>query len=288
MVWLLLTSPSSEKIRILSILFLTTQRDPRKFPASTAVPVLAFPSSYLKVPILCHGNEETTNDVAAITLLEKAIANNLTFNANKFVFKSPDCAVFRGHLNLAWYKMDPNKVQAISEMKPPENLQDLQSFLGLVNYLNRYSTALADLTAPLRAVCKKDTLFTWESSQQAAFEAISRKRSRVHLCWHTLISTKLALFRRRLKRLRSEIWSNIKRELLGVKWVANITKVGRGLFRVHLLILHFGFQFSKSITVQNFIFSWIQPILEERISPSQNGQTLPIHVHKTAKQSLRK
>ena len=46
----LLTSPSSEKIGILSILFLTTQRDPRKFPASTAVPVLGFPSSYLKVP----------------------------------------------------------------------------------------------------------------------------------------------------------------------------------------------------------------------------------------------
>ena len=46
----LLTSPSCEKIRILSILFLTTQRDLRKFPASTAVPVLAFPSSCLKVP----------------------------------------------------------------------------------------------------------------------------------------------------------------------------------------------------------------------------------------------
>ena len=51
----LLTSPSFEKIRILGILFLTTQRDPRKFPASTAVPVLAFPSSYLKVPIKFTG-----------------------------------------------------------------------------------------------------------------------------------------------------------------------------------------------------------------------------------------
>ena len=46
----LLTSPSFEKIRILSILILTTQRDPRKFTAFTTVPVLAFPSSYLKVP----------------------------------------------------------------------------------------------------------------------------------------------------------------------------------------------------------------------------------------------
>ena len=54
--------------------------------------------------------------------------------------------------------MDPKKVQAISEMKPPENFQDLQSFLGLVNYLNQFSPALADLTAALRALCKKDTI----------------------------------------------------------------------------------------------------------------------------------
>jgi len=71
--------------------------------------------------------------------------------------------------------MDPKKVQAITGMKPPENLQDLQSVLGLVNYLNRFGPALVDLTAPLRALCKKDTLFTWESSQQAAFEAIKKE-----------------------------------------------------------------------------------------------------------------
>lgn len=43
-----------------------------------------------------------------------------------------------------------------------------------MNYLNRFSPALADLTAPLRAHCKKDTLFALESSQQAAFEAIKK------------------------------------------------------------------------------------------------------------------
>ena len=125
--------------------------------------------------ILCHGNEETTHDTAVITLLETARANNLTFNPNKFVFRSQDCAFFGGHLTPLGYKIDPKKVQAISEMKPPENLQDLQSFLGLVNYLNRFSPALADLTVPLRALCKKDILFTWESSQEAAFEAIKKE-----------------------------------------------------------------------------------------------------------------
>ena len=37
---------------------------------------------------LCHGNAEIPHDAAVITLLETARANNLTFNAEKFVFKS--------------------------------------------------------------------------------------------------------------------------------------------------------------------------------------------------------
>ena len=84
-------------------------------------------------------------------------------------------AFFRGNLTPARCRMDPKKVQAITEMKPPENLQDLQSFLGLVKYLNRFSPALAGLTAPLRMLCKKDTLFTWESSQQTENGAIKKE-----------------------------------------------------------------------------------------------------------------
>lgn len=35
--------------------------------------------------VLCHGNAEFPHDAAVITLLEAARANNLTFNAKKFV-----------------------------------------------------------------------------------------------------------------------------------------------------------------------------------------------------------
>ena len=60
--------------------------------------------------ILCNGNEETTHDAAVSILLETARANNLTFNANRFVFKSQDCTFFGGHLTPAGYKMEPKKV----------------------------------------------------------------------------------------------------------------------------------------------------------------------------------
>ena len=95
---------------------------------------------------LCHGNAETPHDAAVITLLETAWANNLTFSAEEYVFKSQDCLFFGGNLTPRGCKIDPQKVQSITEMKAFQNLQDLQSYLGLMNYLNRFSPVLADLT----------------------------------------------------------------------------------------------------------------------------------------------
>ena len=50
--------------------------------------------------------------------------------------------------------------QLLLDMKPPKNVKSLQSFLGLVNYLTRYSGRLATLSAPLNALTKKDTAYS--------------------------------------------------------------------------------------------------------------------------------
>ena len=77
---------------------------------------------------------------------------------------------------------------------------------------------------------------------------------------------------------RSEIWSNIIRELLGLKWVGNTTRQltpqtrapgWRGLFGVHLLILHFNFQFSKSIKSSTFhiFLNLTHPLRKKHLFP---------------------
>ena len=124
--------------------------------------------------VLCHGKTAIQHNATVSTLLETARANHLVFNPKKFVFRSRDCSFFGGNLTPEGYKADPKKVEAILEMKPPQNLQDLQSYLGLVNYLSRFSPGLAEITAPLRELCKKHTVFAWESSQQQAFDAIKK------------------------------------------------------------------------------------------------------------------
>ena len=51
---------------------------------------------------------------------------------------------------------DPKKVQGITEMTAPMDKQQLQSFLGMVNYMGTFLPNLSHHTEPLRAMLKKD------------------------------------------------------------------------------------------------------------------------------------
>ena len=80
--------------------------------------------------------------------------NNLSCNYNKIQFKSMDCKFFRHRLTPEGSKPDPEKVKAIVKMPPPQSIQSLQSFNGMVNYLKRFSLVLTELAEPLRRLQK--------------------------------------------------------------------------------------------------------------------------------------
>ena len=96
--------------------------------------------------------------------------NNLLLNPDKIQFKSTDCKFFGHRLTPEGLKPDPEKIKAILAMQPPQSIQQLQSFNGMVNYLKRFSPVLSELAEPLRKLQKSDTVWAWESEQQTAFE----------------------------------------------------------------------------------------------------------------------
>ena len=120
--------------------------------------------------ILTNGETEVQHDGRLLTLLETARMNNLSLNPDKIQFKSTDCKYFGHRLTPKGLKPDPKKIKAIINMKPPQSIQQLQSFNGMVNYLKRFSPVLSKLAEPLRRLQKSDTVWAWESEQQAAFE----------------------------------------------------------------------------------------------------------------------
>ena len=122
--------------------------------------------------IIVFGENEVEHDASFIILCETARANGLKLNAKKLQFKSNDCKFFGHKLTPDGLKADEDKIEAIVKMSPPKTETELKSFLGMVNYLGRYTLALADLRPPLDRLYKKDTAWRWDPEHQRAFDGI--------------------------------------------------------------------------------------------------------------------
>ena len=79
------------------------------------------------------------------------MSNSLTLSLEKIQFKQSQVS-FYGH---CWSKHgispDPKKIKALNRMEFQPDKETIRSFLGMINYLNRYSALSAHLTAPLSA-----------------------------------------------------------------------------------------------------------------------------------------
>ena len=74
------------------------------------------------------------------------------------------------------------KVEAILEAKVPENVSELRSYLGMVNYYSHFLPNLATTYAPLYELLRKDVPWKWSAGCQKAAEAVKQ-----HLCSEKLL-----------------------------------------------------------------------------------------------------
>ena len=54
----------------------------------------------------------------------------------------------------------------------PQNASEVRSFLGMLQYCGRFIPNLAEISAPLRFLTRKDGKWAWTSRQQHAFETL--------------------------------------------------------------------------------------------------------------------
>ena len=67
---------------------------------------------------------------------------------------------------------DLRKIDAIKNLPEPRTEAFLQSFLGIINYLSRFSPNIAKMTWNLRALSKKNTEFLWLPQHTEDFQRI--------------------------------------------------------------------------------------------------------------------
>jgi hypothetical protein len=68
--------------------------------------------------------------------------------------------------------MEEKKVQAIKEWPAPQNVKQIQSFLGFANFLHRFVPNYSTLARPLHNQTHKDAKWEWGPREQESFQAI--------------------------------------------------------------------------------------------------------------------
>ena len=98
------------------------------------------------------GSDEMEHDRNFLGFVEKYMSNNLTLNSEKIQFKQSQVTFYSPCWSKQEISLDPKKIKALNHMEFPLDKENMRSFLGMINYLNRYSALSAHLTAPLSAL----------------------------------------------------------------------------------------------------------------------------------------
>ena len=98
--------------------------------------------------------EHGQNLYGTLTRLQQ---HDVRLNKEKCSFSKSEIT-FYGHIfSSEGLRADPEKIEAITNMSVAENVSEVKSLLGMAQYVSRYIPEYATITAPLRALTKKNT-----------------------------------------------------------------------------------------------------------------------------------
>ncbi|KAL4340163.1 hypothetical protein GQ457_08G032970 [Hibiscus cannabinus] len=82
---------------------------------------------------------------------------------------------FLGHIILVkGIMVDPKKVQTILDWRPPRNVGEVRSFLGLAGYYRRFVKGFSVIALPLTKLLIKDEPFKWSEDRQRSFDKLEQ------------------------------------------------------------------------------------------------------------------
>ena len=120
--------------------------------------------------MIIYGKDYLEHDGDLLNFLEVCRKNNLTLNAEKMQFRPLKVSFFGHTWSDGRLSPDPKKIEVVKRMELPQDVETMRSFLGLENYLNRFSPHLAELSDPLREICRQKIEFKLTPACKVAFQ----------------------------------------------------------------------------------------------------------------------
>ena len=115
------------------------------------------------------------HDQALTTLLQTAKACNVRLNYEKLHYKQTEVEFFGETYTVNGHKPAQSKVKALVEMPPPNCKKQVQSFVGMINYLAKFSACFSELAEPIQELSKEKVPYNWRPEHEESFKLLKRE-----------------------------------------------------------------------------------------------------------------
>jgi hypothetical protein len=124
--------------------------------------------------IIIHTKTREEHDEVLLKVLEKAREAGVKFNKDKCKFYQTKVK-YTGHIfSERGISPDPNRVEAIKQIKTPRNAKELSRFMGVITYVSRFIPNLAQRTKNMRQLMKRDIEWLWTDEHEKEFNDLKK------------------------------------------------------------------------------------------------------------------
>ena len=122
--------------------------------------------------ILVYSKDRESHDTHLRVVLEILRKEQLYAKLSKCEFWLSEVS-FLGHIvSKEGIQVDPKKIEVVVEWKPPRNVTEVRSFLGLAGYYRRFVKGFSMIAAPMTRLLQKNVKYEWSEKCQGSFEKL--------------------------------------------------------------------------------------------------------------------
>lgn len=122
---------------------------------------------------LIFGDTKEEHDKNLKKVMTRLQDHNVNINVEKCVLGQQNVIFLGFKLSGDGWSIDGNKIEAIQNFRRPESQAEVKSFLGLINFIERFIPQRADKTRHLRKLAKDDK-FQWTQDHEEEFEFLTQ------------------------------------------------------------------------------------------------------------------
>ena len=116
-----------------------------------------------------------THTVRLKNFFDRCREHGLKINKEKSKFFQDEIEFLGFKVNAQGLSKTDSKITAMQNAKTPTNVQEIQSFMGLVNFYSKFSKEIATLAYPLHNLTKKGVPWNWDKNCENAFQNVKKE-----------------------------------------------------------------------------------------------------------------